>query len=298
MVLKLPPLNGLRLFEAAGRLRSFKKAAAELHVTPSAVSHAIQTLEDWLGVELFHRGARSLSLTGAGEQYLPAVSKALNELSIATEAVPGRRATGSLSISAAPTFASRWLLPRLEEFLSEFPDITVTIDTALRQIEFPLDGIDLAIRMSRESRPGGTWLRLFREALVPVCAPSLLERHRTLSREELLAALPLIHITTVSEDWEQWRLATGMSIPSKREGLRFDTLHMALQAATQGLGIVLGRRPVIDADLSQNRLAAIGWAPIPAATYYWLVGSELTFERPEAKLFRKWLIGEIARSGS
>lgn len=295
MILKLPPLNTLRLFEASGRQLSFKKAAEELHVTPSAVSHGIQTLEDWLGTELFHRGPRHLSLTPAGEQYLSTVRRVLEELSAATQAVPGRKASGTLSISTAPTFASRWLLPRLENFLGQFPDITITIDTSHRQIEFPLDGIDLAIRMAKGPKPGGTWLRLVQEQLIPVCAPALLERHGGVSREAFLASVPLIHVTSVSEDWDNWLSAAGVEIGNRLEGLRFDTVHMALQAAGQGLGVVLGRKPLVDADLADRRLVPVGWEPMTASTCYWLVGSELTFERPEAKLFRKWLIGELDR---
>jgi len=132
MAFRLPPLSSLRVFEAAARHNSFRKAADELNLTASAVSHGIQTLESWLGVELFHRQARGLRLTGAGEVYAPLVNQALSVLAKATEQLPGRKATGRLSVSSAPTFANKILLPRLEKFAARFPDIRVTIDTSQR----------------------------------------------------------------------------------------------------------------------------------------------------------------------
>src|SRR5579863_3551736 len=132
MAFRLPPLSSLRVFEAAARHKSFRKAADELNLTASAVSHGIQTLENWLGVELFYRQSRGLQLTGAGEIYAPLVNQALGLIAKATEQLPGRKATGTLSLSSAPTFANKILLPRLEKFAVQHPDIQVTIDTSLR----------------------------------------------------------------------------------------------------------------------------------------------------------------------
>src|ERR1700678_3491516 len=145
MAFRLPPLSTLRVFEAAARYSSFRKAADELNLTASAVSHGIQTLESWLGVELFHRKARSLRVTSAGEAYAPMVNQALTILAKATEQLPGRAATGTLSISSAPTFANKILLPRLEKFVAQFPDIRVTIDTSQRRVDLTLDEFDVAI---------------------------------------------------------------------------------------------------------------------------------------------------------
>ena len=130
MAFRLPPLSSLRVFEAAARHNSFRKAADELNLTASAVSHGIQTLENWLGVELFYRETRGLRLTGAGEIYAPLVNQALSVLAKATDRLPGRKATGTLSVSSAPTFANKILLPRLGKFIAQFPDIRVTIDTS------------------------------------------------------------------------------------------------------------------------------------------------------------------------
>lgn len=297
MGFRLPPLNTLRFFETAGRLQSFKAVSLEMNVTPSAVSHALRTLEDSLGVELLARTKDGLVLTKAGAIYHPIVCSALEKLREATARVPGRKGRGSLSISAAPSFAGSWLLPRLSRFKADFPDVTVSIDTARQQVDLPLDGVDLVIRMAIEPRPGGTWLRLAREVLVPVCSPAFAQDYLGRPWQEILGSAPLIHVTTVAEDWSRY---LDELLPEGRcEGagsLRFDTIHMAVQAARQGFGITLGRRPVIDEELAQGHLVPIGAPPLQANTCYWLVGSELTFDRPEAKAFRKWLLREIENS--
>src|SRR5262249_11426792 len=294
---RLPPLNGLRLFEAAARQGSFKRAAEELHVTPSAVSHAVQALEEWLGSELFHRGARGLTLTPAGSQFAASVGAAIALIAAATERLPGRRATGMLSVSSAPTFATRWLLPRLPRFAEQYPDIQVSIDTSLRHVELPLDGIDLAIRMAREAKPNGTWIRLIAESLVPVCSPSVRARlgDRLL---EIFSDVPLIHVTSVSENWAEWFRGAGIDPPDLKRGLRVDTIQMSLEAAAQGLGIALGRKPLIDDALAQGDLVEAGGPVVPGAMSYWLVGAESTFERPEIKLFRSWLLSELDSQGA
>jgi LysR family glycine cleavage system transcriptional activator len=293
MALRLPPLNSLRLFEAAGRHLSFKVAASELNLTPSAVSHGIQTLEDWLGTELFHRGTRKITLTPAGEAYRKDISQALKLVAIATDAVPGRRATGAVSVSVAPTFASKWLLPRLGGFMECYPGISVEIDTSRGHVEFPLDGIDVAIRMGSEPKPGFAWVLLLREALVPVCSPKLRQRFGTGAIMDVLGMAPLLHVTTTSEDWAEWFQTAGITAPVTGGGIRFDTIQLAVEGAMQSLGIALGRRPLIDQDLEQGKLVILDAPEMRGAASYWLVGKETTFERPEVKLFRSWILAEI-----
>ena len=175
MPLRLPPLSSLRFFEAAGRHRSFKLAAAELNVTPSAVSHGIVALERALGVALFIRAPRKLSLTPEGADYLPYVSEALSLIAIGTQRLPHNRANRTIAVSCAPTLASRWLLPRLHNFSKRWPTIGVTVDTSQRHVGFPVDGFDFAIRMSWTTAAGAAWTRLFGERLVPVCSPAYRE---------------------------------------------------------------------------------------------------------------------------
>jgi len=294
MAYRLPPLSAVRHFEAAARHLSFKEAAAELHVTPSAISHGVRTLEEWLRAPLFVRGPRGLELTNAGRSFLAPVQKAFSNLARATEDLPGRKASGTLSVTAAPTFASRWLIPRLSRFAERYPDVIVEIDTDRRYVDLAATGTDLAIRMSREERPGGTWLRLVREVFVPVCSPAFLARHRGVAVDQLFRQATLIHLTAASEDWSWWMSRAGQSPPpGSQPSLKFDTIRMAIEAAAQGLGIALGRKPLINDDLVAGRLVEIGGAPQQGSTCYWLVGEERTFKRAEAKLFRRWLIEEI-----
>lgn len=293
MPYRLPPLSTLRLFEAAGRHLSFKLAAEELKITPSAVSHGIQSLEDWLGVALFARGHRSLVLTRAGAAYLPRVREALKLLATATDAVHGRRPSGRLSVSVAPSFGLRWLIPNLPRFSDSHPDVEVTLDTSYRQIEFPRDGVDLAIRMGRGDWPDLYSACLVVEDLVPVCAPGLAD---SIGAAADLAGQTLLHVTNVTEDWAVWARLAGLDSLALdlHRGLRFDTIHMALEAAAQGLGVAIGRLPLIAADLASGRLVPVLAPPRRGQTGYWLMAGRESLARPEVLSFRNWICAELS----
>jgi len=298
MAFRLPPLSSLRVFEAAARHKNFRKAADELNLTASAVSHGVQTLENWLGVELFHRQSRGLRLTGAGEAYAPLVNQALGLLAKATEQLPGRKATGTLSMSSAPTFANRILLPLLEKFAAQFPDIRVTIDTSMRVVDLTLDDFDIAIRFAATRKPGANWTLLTEETLMPVCSPRL--KAQLAARDAAaLARAPLIHVTTVTSDWAYWFRANGTEPPPSIDGgLRVDTVAMAFDAAARGFGVVLGRRPLVDEEIAGGRLVPLLDKEIPSGSAYWFVTSQTEFQKPEVKVFRRWLLAELgAESG-
>ena len=288
----LPPLNALRFLEAAARLKSFKLAADELNVTPSAVSHAIETIERWYGCPLFIRSLRSLSPTPEAVVFAARVRKALEQLHEATTRVPGRRAQGHLSISAAPTFASRWLLPRLRRFSERYPDIRVTLDSIRDRVETDLAGIDLAIR--RADAPSGpqTWLRLVREETVPLCSPGFLMRAGTSDHRRIIRSGPHIRVTVVADEWRDWIGDTPPAMPSVGGAIEVDTIALAFEAAAAGLGVAIGRKPLVNADLESGRLVALA-RPRVIDAHYWLVGSDRIFDRPEARLFRQWLIDEL-----
>jgi DNA-binding transcriptional LysR family regulator len=291
MAYRLPPLNALRLFEAAGRHLSFKRAAEELNLTPSAVSHGVQGLEDWLGVPLFARGHRQLTLTQAGAAYLPRVREILAQIASATEAVPGRRPADRLSVSVAPTFGLRWLIPHLSRFQARHPGIDVSLDSAHRRIEFPRDGVDMAIRMGEGGWEGVSADLLVRQHLVPVCAPRLAASVRTHAD---LAGHTLLHVTDVAEDWGAWAALRGIAAPDLERGLRFDSIHLAWEAAAQGLGVAMGRLPVVAGDLEAGRLVAVLGPPVEARTAYWLLADPASLHRPEVAAFRDWLRDALA----
>lgn len=291
MPLRLPPLPALRLFEAAGRHQSFKLAAAELNVTPSAVSHGIVGLEQALGVELFVREPRGISLTATGADYLSYVSEAFSLIAIGTQRLPNHRADRPIALSCAPTFASRWLLPRLASFRAHWPNVNVSVDTSHRQVGFPVDGFDFAIRMSRAPVAGTAWTRLFGERLVPVCSPAYLANLRDDHGSVDLTHATLIHVNAASEDWQSWLEATGAGEIDTAGGLRVDTIQLAFEAASMGLGVALGRKPLVDRDLDSGALVACA-ETIAATTAYWLVSAENADRRPELFDFKQWLVSE------
>jgi LysR family transcriptional regulator, glycine cleavage system transcriptional activator len=302
MPLRLPPLPALRFFEAAGRHQSFKLAAAELNVTPSAISHGIVGLEQSLGVELFVREPRGISLTAAGADYLSYVSEAFSLIAIGTQRLPNHRANRPIALSCAPTLASRWLLPRLAAFRTRWPDANVTVDTSHRQVGFPVDGFDFAIRLSRAPVAGTAWTRLFGEHLVPVCSPAYLESLRDAHGDLDLRRATLIHVNSASEDWQAWldgvaleRVAIdGIDL---NDGLRVDTIQLAFEAASMGLGVALGRRPLVDRDLANGALVEACSQTVASSTAYWLVcaqNADSAEHRPELSDFKRWLLSEAA----
>ena len=295
MALRLPPLSALRLFEAAGRHVSFKLAAEELRLTPSAVSHGIVALERWLGVALFERGPRGLALTEAGRDYLPYVAEALTMIATGTQRLPSRRADRKIVVSSAPAFASRVLLPNLQRFRARHPDISVVIDSSLRQVGFPVDGVDVGIRLGRGPWPGLASTRLLGERLVPVCAPAYLKTLAANGHGPDLGRATLIHLLSTSEDWGAWIEATGTDGLDLGRGLMFDTLQLCIEAALAGLGVMIGRQPLMERELADGKLVPACDLAIESTTSYWLVGSEIADSRPELVAFKRWVIEEVAK---
>lgn len=292
MPLRLPPLNSLRFFEAAARHGSFKLAAAELNVTPSAVSHGIVALEESLGIALFVREPRKLSLTPAGEQYFPYIAEAFSLIALGTQRLPDNRTHRTVTVSCAPTLAMRWLVPRLFEFRAQWPNIDVSVDTSRRQVGFPVDGFDFGIRLSRGPVPGSDWSRLFGERLVPVCSPAYRDERRDAHGNIDLRRATLIHVDTASEDWQAWLDGAGVHDIDASGGVRFDTIQLALEAATTGMGVAIGRRPLVNRELDAGTLVEASTPTVDAKTAYWLVSAEGTDSRPDLQAFKRWLLQE------
>jgi LysR family glycine cleavage system transcriptional activator len=298
MPFTLPPLSSVRVFEAAARHRSFKKAAEELNITASAVSHAVQHLEDWLGVELFRRGGGKLALTEPGAAYGSAIGEAMKMIAEATARLPGRRSRGRLTISSAPGFAARWLLPRLSRFTGRFPEISVDIQTSLDRVDLPMEGIDAAIRLAPAAQAMEHWTHLLSESFVPVCSRALLTKHSGLSGRDLIAKAELIHLTSTSADWAEWFRITGVKEPDTlRGGLRVDTVQMALEAASRGLGVALGRAPLVDVEIESGRLVRVCDEDVPSGLSYWLVTMDPDLQSQDVKVFRQWLLDELTAAG-
>ncbi len=258
------------------------------------MSHGIVGLEKALGVRLFIREPGRLALTREGADYLTYVSEALSIIQIGTQRLPSARSGRTLAISCAPTFASRWLLPRLPAFRARHPQIAIRIDTSHRHVGFPIDGFDFAIRMSRApaSMPNGT--RLFDDWLVPVCSPSYRDTLVGQGGGLNFRRAILIHVTSTTEDWQAWFDATGALEALSGDALHVDTIGLSLEAAASGLGIALGRSSLMNREFRDHTLVAVGRA-VPAATSHWLVGSERGDDHQDLGHFRDWLLAEADR---
>ncbi|MGR2737830.1 LysR substrate-binding domain-containing protein [Billgrantia sp. Q4P2] len=287
---RLPPLNTLRLFESAARLGQLKAAAEELSLTPSAVSHGIRSLEQWLGIALFQRTRQGLRLTAEGQRYAAIVRESLTLLGEGTERLLGIPQPRRLAISVPPFFAVRWLLPRLGEFRALHPEVSVLIDTSQQHVSLETGEADMAIRMGKgEEWSGLACDLLFRERLVPVCAPSLLDQVRADPHD-----LCPIQMRSVKEDWPRWCEATGHPRPSPAKAFIVDTLQLAYEAAASGFGVAMGRRPLVDAELERGRLVLPWQETVAIDTGYWLVVPQRRREEPMIALFRDWLTRQVA----
>jgi LysR family glycine cleavage system transcriptional activator len=288
MAQKLPPLPALRIFEAAGRHGGFTAAAAELGVTPSAVSHGVRALEDSLGLPLFHRDPRGLRLTPAGETLLGETSRAFQALSRCVEGLTETRSRNGLVGSVAPTFATRWLLPRLPALRRRHPSLALTISTEREHVELGDGRFDFAIRMAAAPAGNAEWHRLAAVRMVPVVAPDC-----RFSLAEALARMPAIHVIAAQEDWAEWAALRGVGPPEGSRGLRFDTIQMALDAAARGLGVALARLPACADDISAGRVRALD-APVEGGTAYWLVAWPGLLRQREGRLLAAWLRDELS----
>ncbi|HET8918628.1 MAG TPA: LysR substrate-binding domain-containing protein [Xanthobacteraceae bacterium] len=293
MPVPLPPLSGLRLFEAAARCGSFKAAAHELGLTPGAFTHAIDSLEQWLDVQLFERDARGVVLTAAGRQYLPYVTEALSMIVTGTLRLPTRRFRDRLSITSADLFAYKVLLPRLHKFREMHPDMVVTVDVRQQFVPLPSDEFDIAIRSGRESWSKLSCDLLGRVRISPVGAPHYV---RSLMRGGALdwPRATLIHNVSVSDDWETWCNHSRTDTASARR-LVVSTCQVAFQAAIDGLGLAIGRSPVIDEDIEAGRLVVALDHVVPVTTGYWLVKPAGTETRRKIVAFSNWLLEEMAQ---
>jgi DNA-binding transcriptional LysR family regulator len=289
-------VNALRLFEAAARLESFKLAAQEIHITPSAVSHGIRTLEEWIGTELFRRGPRGLALTESGVAYAEEVRRALTILSNATESLPGRRSVGVLSVGAPAPFANYWLLPRLAAFTSRHPGVQVRLHTVQDDSASDLHRYDLTVHIRSNPREGGAWIELMPQELIPVCAPAFLMNRRDVVDATLISRGPVVQVASDTDDWTMWFEAKGLRPMECERSISVDSEQLALEAAVRGLGITLGRRPLVDNYLESGALVEIGGPPIIADRRYWLVGSTTLRDRPDVKQFRAWMLAEARQA--
>lgn len=288
---RLPPLNALRAFEAAARHLSFTRAADELHVTQTAISHQIKALEERLAVRLFRRLPRGLLLTEEAQRYLPPVRDAFDQIAAATEQLGAGGSSGRLTVSVLPSFAAKWLVPRLGRFRATHPDLDLRISASSQLVDFARDDVDIAIRMGRGRYPGLRVDRLFGESMLPVCAPKLLSGAHPLRRPEDLREHVLLHDDDHT-GWQLWLELSGVEGVDPTRGPIFTDSAMVVQAAAEGQGVALARRVLAAGDLAAGRLVQPFEVSLPHDLAYYLVSPEATAEQPRIKAFRAWLLAE------
>jgi LysR family transcriptional regulator, glycine cleavage system transcriptional activator len=295
---RLPPLNALRFFEAAARHASFQQAAQELHVTASAVSHQIRTLEEHLGTALFRRDGRQVKLTREGDTYLQTVREGLALLGAATERIAVPQAGGVLTLSVAPAFASPWLIPRLVGFHRDNPEIEVRLISSMDLVDFTKSDVDAAIRYGSGNWPGLQSHRLFSEELVPMAHPSFLDGQNRLRSPADLREVTRLHVFSRPGQWRMWLEAAGMTDIDSEKGPKFQTTPLALDAAIAGQGVIIADRNLAIEHLRAKRLTVLFDVPFPSEYAYYLVYPENRGENPNIAAFRKWLLSETVQPHS
>jgi LysR family glycine cleavage system transcriptional activator len=295
-------LTALRAFEAVGRLETVKGAAEELNVTPAAITHQIRLLEDNLCVPLFNRASKGMVLTKNGQEFFQAVTTAFELLHESARKVEGGK-RHVLNVNSLPSFASCWLVPRLHRFYAANPDIELEINVVGnpgQPIDFAHLGADVAIRVgtSAEAWPGLTVEKLVHEQMFPVCAPQLLSGPSALTHPRDLASHHLLIVSRRPEGWPEWLEAAqavyeGTSHIDPNNGLRFDTIQMALAAAAEGLGVAIGRTPLSNDLMASGALVAPFRLDVCSKAAYWLVGHKGTSNSHPVQLFRNWLREEL-----
>lgn len=298
----LPPLSALRAFEAAARHLSFSRAAAELFVTPAAISHQIHALEQDLGVKLFHRLSRSVELTASARVLLPGLSEAFSGIQAALRRLRTHNDTGTLTVTASPSFAAKWLVLRLNRFQERCPEIDVRISATDEVADLTKGDFDVAIRYGAGRYLGLEVEMLFTNEVFPACSPQLLMAAAPLRAPDDLRHHALIHDQAVERDplsptWPMWLKAAGVKDMPATAGLSFNNMHLALDAAIAGHGVVLAHSTIAAGDIAAGRLVRLFSLALPDQFAYYIVTAPGTLERAKVRAFRDWLREEADRPG-
>ncbi len=295
---RLPPLNALRAFESAARHLNFSRAADELSVTPGAVSQQIQNLEDYVGASLFKRTSRGLLLTDSAQTALPALREAFDRLaeaaSLLTAAVDGRR----LTLTAPPSFAAKWLMPRLGGFEAAHPQVDVWLSADMALVDFASTDVDLAIRYGPGPYPGLEAARLMGESVLPVMSPELAAANPLVTPADLARHVLLHDGSPVADescpDWVMWLAARGVRGFDASRGPRFNQSSMVIEAAVAGRGVALAKRALAQDDLDAGRLVAPMLINTSVDHAYFVVHPKAKGRLPQVKAFVSWIKAEAA----
>lgn len=310
MARRLPSMNALRAFEAAARHMSFSRAANELCVTQSAVSRQIKALETYLGVPLFRRLTRLIELTEYGKEYLPVARDAFDRIEQASLRLMNRRRRNVLTVSVLPTFAMRWLIPRLPHFTASNPDIEVRMVTSILPVNFAREDIDIAIRVGSlpDAAPAHQGPRIDLEmaedwagvradvfmpdVLVPVCSPDLLKRGTALAEPADLRHCVLLHTASRAHAWPDWGRAVGLAYKNIDQGPAFGHFFMTMQAAIEGRGVALIPYALAESDIAAGKLVIPFDRRTESSGAYHLLCRSHQWDSEPIRRFRDWLLLE------
>jgi LysR family glycine cleavage system transcriptional activator len=296
---RLPPLKSLQAFESTARHLSFTQAAQELNVTPGAISQQIRLLEEFLEIKLFNRLNRAIVLTEVGRLMLPMISKGFENFLEAVSLVEQHSGGGPLTISSAPSFVSKWLIPRLARFKSLHPEIDVRIDTSDRLVDFTREDIDVGIRFGNGVYPELDTVFLFSFHLIPVCSPDLLGAGKELKVVADLKNFTLLHsnydyLDPGWPDWAMWLKVVCADDVDSTHGIFFNQSDQLFQAALEGQGVALLANVMADPEIAAGRLVQPFSAHLPVKLNYHLVTSPYKAGLAKVIAFRQWILDESA----
>jgi len=291
---RLPPLNALRAFEAAARNASFTRAAEELFVTPGAISRHVSALEAWLDVKLFIRTQRGIKLTPRGARYVRVLHGALDQIEYGTRQLQENSDDNTLRLKLPPTFAIRWLVPRLAAFHALNKNLDVQITTSHQPVDFDREDVDACIHSGTSPPASDGYRWLFGEILVPVCSPGLLKKKPPLKQPADLAHYVLLCSMSRNADWPTWLSAARTTNIDGNSGLKFENSALAYQAAMNELGVVMAQRAFVEDDLHSGRLVAPLSLRVPTHGAYYFAYNAHRPKAPRVAAFEDWITREVA----
>lgn len=296
---RLPPLTALRAFVATARHLSFTRAAQELHVTSAAIGQQIRLLEDHVGAALFLRNRGQLELTDIGMALMPGLTDAFDRVLDTMTRLSTTSDVAPIRVAVTPSFASKWLVPRLAALRRRAPDLDVLVDASARPIQPGQDAFDCVIQYGPGVYPGLAADKLFSEGVVPICSPDLAEQHGLFRGPEALLGVPLLHEDGPERDascpdWPTWLRSNGVTLRTSDRGMRFTQPSLVIDAALAGQGVGLGKQRLVAADLAAGRLVSPFGVQHPVEFSYFLGIAPQKTRLARVALFRDWLLAEAA----
>ncbi|MGH1351115.1 MAG: transcriptional regulator GcvA [Methyloligellaceae bacterium] len=300
MPVRLPSLKALRAFETVARHLSFKKAGAELNVTPAAVSHLVKILEEDLGVQLFIRNRNYLKLTKAGQDIYPDIEQGFKQIGQGVRKLDRHYRKAVLKIAVAPAFSTKWLVPHLDSFFCKYPGLDINIHASHDVIDYASEEVDIGIRFGAGQYAGFISELLLADALIPVARPDFVKAHNITTPDDFSNHM-LLHDESMRfnenfPDWSAWFSMIGIHCAEAREGPRFSTASDAIEAAISGAGILLTRETLVCHDIAAGKLVRLSGSKLPLRQGFYIVYAEENIKREEVLAFRNWLVQDLVQA--